>query len=113
MAEPEMREFDPAILGSITSGILLVDSFSLVHEAIEWIAGHPVWTHELPSLKDQCSNSILSLYPDMPRDNLGDWAKLSDDLRQTYGASIPMPKGSSSRKADPVATLAEMIGERQ
>lgn len=35
-----------AALLSITSGVLLCD-FDEFHEAVEWVAGHPVWTHEL------------------------------------------------------------------
>lgn len=41
-----------AILSAYT-GILLCESFSPVHEYIECILGRPVFTHEIPMLKDE------------------------------------------------------------
>ena len=44
----ETKAFSTAALASITTGRLLCP-FSDMHEAIEYLMGHPVWTHELAS----------------------------------------------------------------
>lgn len=40
------------IVLSAYTGFLLCDNFGLVHEYIEEILGRPVFTHEIPSLRD-------------------------------------------------------------
>lgn len=40
----ETREFPTAVIASLTTGVLLCE-FSKMHEAAEYVMGHPIWTH--------------------------------------------------------------------
>lgn len=105
----EERTFDPRIIGSITSGVLLMDGFSKVHEAIEFLSGHPVWTHELPSASRAVTPAILARYPDMPVGDLEDWQATAAALTGKYGESIPVAPGDGRRDRSPLDTLADMV----
>jgi len=106
------RTFDARVVGSITSGILMIDDFSKVHEAIEFIAGYPVWTHELPRVcREVCAPAITALYPDMPqRDDVPDWLTTAAGLLERYPDGVSMPAGTGERSKGPVETLVDAIG---
>lgn len=110
MSKEAEKTFCPAVLGSITSGTLLVDDFGKVHEAIEWIVGHPVWTHELPRKAGACSAAITALYPDMPTEHPSDLEACITELRTRYGEALPIARGSQNRTESPVASLVGMLG---
>lgn len=105
----ETKMIDPRALGSITSGILLLSDFSKVHEAIEWIAGHPVWTHELPGMSEAIAKAIKAQFPGMPMGEVANWQETADWLLWKYGEAVPVQRGSGERQASPIATLAAMI----
>lgn len=104
------RYFDPRILGSITSGVMLMDGFSKVHEAMEFLAGHPVWTHEIPSVSRAVAPAILARYPDMPAEPMGNWQAAAAALVAKYGDAIPVAPGDGERDRSPLNTLADMVG---
>lgn len=112
----ETKSFDPAILASITTGIMLVEhGFSSMHEAAEWIMGHPVWTHEFAdkALWDRMGAAVLAQFPEMPvnkDDAKVDWQKVADDVRARYGENVSVTRGSSERTTDPITTLIDAIG---
>lgn len=105
----ETKNFDPRVLGSITSGILLIDDFSKVHEAIEWVIGHPVWTHELPKLGEKAASLVKLQHPDLPLGEVAAWQATADFLLAKHGPSIPLERGSEVRTSNPVSTLAEVL----
>lgn len=111
--EAQDKLFDPAALASITTGILLVESFSKMAEAAEWLLGHPIWTHEYPALSDKLRAAVLTQFPDMPANKEEarvDWRKLAEDVRVRYGAHVSVKRGNSQREADPITTLLNAIG---
>lgn len=109
----ETKEFDPAILASITTGILMVQPFSAMCEAAEWIAGHPIWTHEYPSMSDRLKHAVLEQFPDMPTNATPEnWETVRDAVREQYGETIPVAKGSGERDKGPIATAIEIMGQR-
>jgi len=100
----ETKHIDPAALGGITTGVLLAD-FSALHEAAEWVMGHPIWTHEFPRLSDDLKAAVLAQFPDMPvAINLEGWECTRDRLRATYGDTVEVKRGVSERSADPITT---------
>ena len=108
------KAIDVATLVSITSGVLLVQPFSKVHEACEWILGHPVWTHELGSEKtvNRIKAAVLAQHPDLPSEvkaDRNDWDRVADGLRDWYGATRDVAQGTNEREADPLTTLREMV----
>lgn len=108
----EERTFDPRVIGSITSGILLIDGFSKMHEAVEFMTGHPVWTHELPSTSRALIPAILARYPDMPVGEVPDWEATATALVEKYGDAITVSAGNVARERSPMDTLAEMIAPK-
>lgn len=110
-ASDNVKFFDACVLASITSGVLLVNQFGLVHEAMEHIAGHPVWTHELPGYSRACTSSLTALYPWLPTSPPADWQALAKNLARNHPVPLPVPRGTGTRDRDPVSTLVEIIGQ--
>jgi hypothetical protein len=63
----ETREFPTAVIASLSSGVPLCD-FGKMHEAAEFLMGHPIWTHHFASkdLWREMQQTILAQCPDMP-----------------------------------------------
>lgn len=110
----ETKSFDIRVLGSITSGVLLLQDFSQVHEAIEWLAGYPVWTHELPEVGRRLASLLREQFPDLPeKDKVGDWEECAGRLIVAHPEPIAMKKGEGHRQYDPIATaVAKRNGNR-
>lgn len=47
----ETRKFPTDVIASISSGIMLCESFAQIHEAAEFLMGHPIWTHHFADEK--------------------------------------------------------------
>lgn len=104
-----MKGFDPAAIASLTTGVALVE-INKIHEAAEWVMGHPIWTHEFASkeLWTDMRQRILAVLPNMPTEEPGDdWPRLVEAVRQHFGEVVMIPKGDAKRKADPLTTLEE------
>lgn len=63
----ESREFSVAAIASLSSGILLCP-FEEMHEAAEYLMGHPIWTHHFASkdLSEAMRHKVLEQCPGMP-----------------------------------------------
>ena len=63
----EMREFPTAVVASLSSGICLC-KFGEIHEAAEFLMGHPIWTHHFASkeLWAKMKRAVLAQCPGMP-----------------------------------------------
>lgn len=63
----ETREFSTATIASISTGTLLCP-FSEMHEAAEFLMGHPIWTHHFASkeLWRDMQRAVLVQCPGMP-----------------------------------------------
>lgn len=44
----ETRDFPSAVIASISTGVLLC-KFNEMHQAAEYLMGHPIWTHHFAS----------------------------------------------------------------
>ena len=63
----ETSDFSTAVLLSVTTGKLLCQSFSLMHEAAEFILGNPIMTHHFTSseMNDLLCQNVLKQHPDL------------------------------------------------
>ncbi len=63
----ETREFPTSVIASLSSGILLC-KFNEMHEAAEWLMGHPIWTHHFAdkTLCKSMRDKIIEQCPGMP-----------------------------------------------
>lgn len=66
----ETRDFPTAVMASLTSGILLCEHFADMHEAAEFLMGHPIWTHHFADkqLMEEIRKTALAQHPRLPTD---------------------------------------------
>lgn len=93
----ETRDFPTPVVASMTTGILLCD-FSAVSEAAEFLMGHPIWTHQYPSLRKDMERAILEQCPGMPTDlpnvDSTNWQEAAAKLIAEFGPTVKIRKGS-------------------
>lgn len=94
--EVETREFPTAVIASLSSG-RLVCKFSDVHEAAEYLMGHPIWTHHFANkeLWQQMQRAIAVQCPEMPTE--ADAAHVTKDNYLEYVAKIESELGKTVR----------------
>src|ERR1044072_8821962 len=67
-ADADTHEFPIAVLATITTGVMLCESFDQVHEAATFVLGWPVYTHHLgdKSLWLHMRDVVLAQCPGLP-----------------------------------------------
>ena len=97
----ETRDFPTAVIASLSTGVVLCD-FSAMHEAAEYLMGHPIWTHHFASeqLNDDMRRAIAEQCPGMwtreqvkgvTREN---WQEYCAKLEIDFGPTVRIRKGS-------------------
>lgn len=94
----ETRDFPTEVIASISSGVLLCD-FGKMHEAAEYLMGHPIWTHHFAdktlvgemkrTIAEQCPGMPTAL-PDVDRPN---WEAAREKLIADLGTTVRIRKG--------------------
>ena len=67
----ETRDFPTEVIASISTGVMLCKGgFPQLHEAAEFLMGHPIWTHQFASkdLWKEMQRTIAEQCPGMPTD---------------------------------------------
>lgn len=103
---------------SLTTGRLLSRAgMSGVHEICEFMAGEPVWTHQLPRVMEEAGPSILVRHPDLAAievpDDLGTAEAVYgwlDGAEATYGATweITQLPDEDHTSIDPISEMRMM-----
>ena len=101
----EQREIRTDILLSITTGVLLVEDFGLMHEASDFIMGYPMMTHHFASedITTVLRDRVLSEHPDLTPE-LGQGITSSNvegktkELVSRLGKTRTMTKGTDNKK---------------
>lgn len=106
----ETKDFDPRAIATLTTGTMLLDDFSKVHEVAEFVLGRPIWTHEFPREAETLQRLILEQLPDMPTSIAGTWPLTAAAVVNRYGESVSLRKGTTERAVDPLTSLVEMMG---
>lgn len=94
----ETRDFQVAVIASISSGVLLC-KFSEMHEAAEYLMGHSIWTHHFANkdLWQEMQKTILKQCPGMPMDAPGitkdNWPEFKAKLESELGEMVTIRKG--------------------
>lgn len=111
------REFPTPVVMSAVSGFLLCD-FSDVQEFCEFMAGEPVWTHQLPRVGREAQASFLRQHPDKQwaidlckTVNKDNYKAVADRLIDEIGPLLAMhPMSEDEHECiDPVSELAEKV----
>jgi len=94
----ETRDFPVAVIASISTGVLLC-KFGDMHEAAEYLMGHPIFTHHFAS-RDLCEDmkrTILEQCPGMPTEAPGitkdNWPAFKAKLEADLGETVKIRKG--------------------
>jgi hypothetical protein len=113
----ETREFSTAALASITSGILLC-KFGDMHEAAEFVMGHPIWTHHFASkqLNDDMRKTLLAQHPGLPIDIEGvtaeNYLEHVAALEAKLGKTLSVTKGSGSTATLPTDGIPDHLKDK-
>lgn len=113
-----MKEFPTSVAMSVITGFLVHMPFSDVHEAHEYMAGQPVWTHQIPRVSREAQAAMLALWPELApaideaktvtaenyRDVLAVWV-------ERYGPTMMLPvlNADQHESIDPMSELAEKV----
>lgn len=109
----DFKNIDVLVLGTITSGICLKEiNISELHEAVEHIAGCPVWTHELNEYTDKAAEILLKKYTYLLKLDSEDFNEMADRIARKYGDKLRIEKGTLRRERHPLDTLMEVAGDR-
>lgn len=95
----ETREFPTLAIASLSSGVLLCD-FSAMHEAAEYLMGHPIWTRHFAAeqLQSDMRRAIADQCPGMPTEIEGvtreNYREHAAAIEARFGKTVKIKKGS-------------------
>jgi hypothetical protein len=109
----ETREFPTAVIASLASGIVFCD-FGKIHEAAEYLMGHPIWTHHFASkdLWQSMRAKVLEQCPGMFANDDGsvggdNWREKLAEIETEIGPVCTIRKGGGETAMHPLAGLPE------
>lgn len=97
-AQMETREFPTAVIASISTGIMLC-KFGDMHEAAEYLMGHPIFTHHFASkeLSADMKRTVAEQCPGMPTSlegvNAENYLEHVARLEAEFGPKVTIRKG--------------------
>lgn len=115
-----MKNYGTDIVLSLTTGILLKQGgFGDMQDLCEYIAGHPIWTHELAdkALVQRLVDAVHKQHPQLK--DVEEW-KPEGDLHtylhayvsrqvEKFGASLSIEPASFERTESPLGSLERLI----
>lgn len=116
----EAKDFTIGAAASITTGILLCDNFGEVHELMEWLAGFPIWTHQIPRLSNELRALALVQHPGLPtKETIGEvnrdnnWPTILADIERRLGPKLAFKKGDGNlaERRNPIEEAVELMGK--
>jgi hypothetical protein len=105
------------LLSLSTGRLVAPGGFSHVHRLVEFLAGGPVWTHQLPAATDALLPGLISQHhwlveiaaPETFDDEAHVWRWLDEQIAQ-YGEHHEVTTLEAGWSRDPVADLTAMVG---
>lgn len=111
----ETRTYPTLHVASAITGVCICEGLTIsrLHEITGFLAGHDVWTHELGNraMMQRIFDHAREQFPEMPTkaDVLIDHRSAGSKAIAAYGEMAEVRKGTLTREAGPVETLAEML----
>lgn len=113
----ETKDFHITDILSMTTGKLVSSRrMTGVYELAEWMAGEPIWTHQLPRMFREAAPVLLAAHPQLANadcegvtpENLVD--RTAGWVAQ-FGATLPVPRLTADQheRIDPLSELAEKV----
>jgi|SRR5208282_1036398 len=94
----ETKEYPTAVIASISSGVMLC-KLSDLHEAAEYLMGHPIWTHHFAdkTLAAEMTRTVLEQCPGMPTEIEGvtedNYLDKLAEIERVVGKTVRIRKG--------------------
>ena len=94
----QTRDFPTAVIASLSTGVLLC-KFEEMHEAAEFLMGHPIWTHHFAdaNLMDEMRRTIAEQCPGMPMmgylEGGETWRDQLSKIEADIGKTVRIQKG--------------------
>lgn len=109
MGEQTFRDFPTSVIASLATGVLLC-KFDEMHEAAEYLMGHPIWTHHFASkdLWQKMQARIVQQCPSMPTELLG--ATRENFLTKLAEIETQIGKTVTIRKGDGMTAMHPLDG---
>jgi hypothetical protein len=89
-----------------------------MHEAIEFLVGHPVWTHEMASetLANHLKELVLEQHPELatfPADKITreNWQEFLTQAEDIHGKTVMLTQHAEERKENPIESLVRIKGD--
>lgn len=107
-----IRDFPTAVIASLTSGTLLC-KFADMHEAAEFLMGHPIWTHHFASkdLWAKMRTAVLEQCPGAPTEIEGvtpeNYLEKLTAIEAEIGKVVRIRKGSGATAMHPLEGIPE------
>lgn len=105
------RAFPIEVIASLTTGKLLC-GFGDMHELAEFVAGHPIWTHEFAcrETNQRLADTVFAQHPSVrdidaswvTREN---WRAFVEELRRKFPVPLEITKGDEARTEGPVESF--------
>ncbi len=115
----EAKEFSTGAAISISSGYMLArEGFGAVHELMEWLAGFPIWTHQIPRMSDELRALALAQHANLPlREALEPvdaerWEEVLSGWERRLGKTFTFTKGDGTlaTQRNPIDEAVERFG---
>ena len=114
----ESKQFPLAACLSITTGKMLCD-FGKFQELAEWVAGHPIWTHEFAehSLASALKVALLNQHPQLERALANDvtrenWQERLAGWEKEFGKTLEVRKGTAERTESPLESAKRIMPDK-
>lgn len=91
----QAKNFSIEVVFSALTGRMMCNSFSEIHEFIEFLAGQPVFTHSIPSVMDSLRSDLesqveqlLEHCDEVKNISIDKWPDLQRRLRKKFGKKL-------------------------
>lgn len=110
--DPLTRTFPISVVMTGVSGRLLCP-VSEFHQFVEFLLGHPVFTHEFPAYVETVREEILKYFPSLAEIDTSivtneNWRECLTAWENQYGSLFQFPNGQRQRAMDPVESLVKL-----
>lgn len=108
----ETRDFSTAAIASLSTGVLLC-KFSEMHEAAEYLMGHPIWTHQFGSkdLWHKMQRAIIEQCPGIPTEiknvDKDNYLTRLAEIEAEIGKVVKIRKGDGATAMHPLDGIPE------
>lgn len=94
------KDYSTGAVLSLSTGVLLADSFSRVHECAEWLMGHPIYHFGNADFNAEIRAELAKQCPGLPTPgdakavNVSNWQKYLARWVDELGPTIKLRQGS-------------------